>query len=244
MDHNFQQPRHRAPDLRHGILGRVFFRVSVPKPTFFPPIANPLSGLTSLSVLNTLYLVRVFRRLASLPVDQNPFLEDLYTALPSKRWSQSTGVSAAPSLPEVSKAVPFLQTRRSDAPSFIDSIKYSNVPVPPPHTPRHYPATGHLYPASGPVSYAGPEESVAAATATKAAITQSPIIQAPSIAPRSKRVKKSWGNLKAPTTTKRKESGASVVVEETRSTSTSLNPEEDGRQWSFSFRKRSGAGGP
>lgn len=193
--------------------------------------------------------MRVFRRLASLPVDQNPFLEELYTAIPSKRWSQSTGVSAAPSLPEVSKAVPFLQTRRSDAPSFADSVKYSNLPAPPPHTPRHYPATGHLYPASGPVSYSGPEESIAATTATKAAITQAPVIQepitqAPSVVPRSKRVKKSWGNLKAPTTTKRKESGGSMVVEETRSTSTSLNPEEDGRQWSFSFRKRSGAGGP
>lgn len=199
------------------------------------------SGLTFLSVLNTLYLVRVFRRLASLPVDQNPFIEDTYTPLPSKRWSQSTTASAAPSLPEVSKAVPFLQTRRSDAPSFIDSIKYSNVPVPAPHTPRHYPATGHLYSASGPVPYAGPEESTKAATTAKAAITH-----APSIVPRSKRVKKSWGNLKAPTTTKRKESTGSVDigVAETRSTSTSLNPEEDGRQWSFSFRKRSGAGGP
>lgn len=210
------------------------------------------SGLTFLSTLNTLYLVRVFRRLASLPVDRNPFIEDNYTPLPSKRWSQSTTASAAPSLPEVSKAVPFMQTRRSDASSFIDSIKYSNVPAPPPHTPRHYPATGHLYSAAGPVLYTGPEDSTKAATATKAAIMEAPATLAPSIAPRSKRVKKSWGNLRAPTTTKRKESsgtvdmdmGAGAGVAETRSTSTSLNPEADGRQWSFSFRKRSGAGGP
>lgn len=89
-----------------------------------------------------------------------------------------------------------------------------------------------------------------AATATKAAIMEAPATLAPSIAPRSKRVKKSWGNLRAPTTTKRKESSGTVDMNmgvdaaETKSTSTSLNPEADGRQWSFSFRKRSGAGGP
>lgn len=207
------------------------------------------SVLTILSIFNTLYLVRVFRRLANLPVDQNPFLDDNYIPLPSKRWSQSTAASSAPSLPEVSKAVPFLQTRRSDAPSFRDSVLYTNVPVPPLHTPRHsqlYPATGHLYPASGPVSHNRPEDrakGVGTTITTKEIITETDsTTQAPSIAPRSKRVKKSWGNLKAPTTTKRKESsGEGEVAVETRTTSSSLQPEEGGREWSFSFRRRSGA---
>ncbi|KAH8154999.1 uncharacterized protein LAJ45_00007 [Morchella importuna] len=203
-----------------------------------------ISGaLAILSLLVTLYLIRIFRHLASLSADQNPFLVDekdsaAYTPL-GKRWSDSTTATAAPSMPEISKAVPFLTTRNSDL-SVRDSAYYTNIPVPS-KTARHslYPATGHLYPAGGPV-YDTPADTKKSATAT---------VESSGESMRSvKRGKKTWGNLKAGTMPKRKDSGSSSIYNgapapvEERSTSTSLQPESKGdRDWSFSFRKRSGA---
>ncbi|KAI5850541.1 hypothetical protein DFP73DRAFT_591406 [Morchella snyderi] len=202
-------------------------------------------ALAILSLLVTLYLIRIFRHLASLSADQNPFLMDekdttAYTPL-GKRWSNSTTTTAvaagAPSLPEISKAVPFLTTRNSDL-SVRDSAYYTNIPVPS-KTARHslYPATGHLYPASGPVYDNAPKKSAATADSSGDSVRS------------VQRGKKTWGNLKAPTQPKRKDSGASSIYNgapapvEMRSTSSSLQPEasKGDRDWSFSFRKRSGA---
>lgn len=189
----------------------------------------------------------MFRHLAGLSADQNPFLDekDAYTQLPSKRWSASTTASSAPSLPEISKAVPFLTTRHTDMSSPRNSIQYSNIPVPPSHTPRHsqlYPATGHLYPASGPVPYDALEKlsterntkkTTTEKTTEKGTAEKVTRDDSDKASTKSRTEKKSWGNLSAPALPKRKESGATIVMEDGKP---KLELATGGaREWSFNF---------